>query len=344
MAILTIQLNLISGRVNMEQKKPTTFTVNAAPIKRIGYGAMVLEGYYGASEDKTAVETLAHVIEHNMMIDTADTYGEGHNEDLVKQAIKQSTKNAFVATKFGIVFEKDQTGSQFDTGWGFPLTINGTKNYVKRAIDNSLQRLGVEQIDLIYAHFPDPKTPLEETVSAMAEAVQAGKVKHIGLSNVTANEILEANKVHPISAVQYEYSLFRREAETDILPAINDIGAVLVAWSPLGAGFLTGEVKELAEGDFRNTNPKMQGENFSDNLQRLEKIKGIAAEQGITPAQLALAWLVARGDNIIPIPGTRKKLRIDENLAALEVTLSPETMQKLDEIAPMGAFKGGTMI
>ena len=313
-------------------------------IKQIGYGAMGLEGYYGQSDDTSAVNTLVHAIEQGMMIDTADAYGAGNNEDLIKQAIAQTETTPFIATKFGIVFEEDQTGSQLDTGWGFPLTINGTKEYVARAIDNSLERLGVEQIDLLYAHYLDPNIPLAETVSAMADAVKAGKVKAIGLSNVTAEQVLEANEIHPIAAVQYEYSLFRREAETDILPAINQIGAALVCWSPLGAGFLTGQVKDLEEGDFRNNNPKMQGDNFTSNLQRLEEIKAIAAEYQVTPAQLALAWLVAQGDNIIPIPGSRKTSRVDENLEALSVTLSQETLDKLDQIAPIGAFKGATLV
>jgi len=302
---------------------------NFQNIKQIGYGAMGLEGYYGASDDAVAVDTLVHAIEQGMMIDTADAYGAGHNEDLIKQAVAKTDTKPFIATKFGIVFEEDQTGSQLDTGWGFPLTINGTKEYVARAIDNSLERLGVKQIDLMYAHYLDPNTPLEETVQAMADAVKAGKVKAIGLSNVTAEQVLKANEIHPIAAVQYEYSLFRREAETDILPAINQIGASLVCWSPLGAGFLTGKVQELDENDFRNNNPKMQGDNFASNLARLEQIKAIAAEYDITPAQLALAWLVAQGDNIIPIPGSRKTSRIDENLEALNVTLTEETLAQL---------------
>ena len=218
------------------------------------------------------------------------------------------------------------------------------KSYVKRAIDNSLGRLGIEQIDLLYAHFLDPNTPLEETITAMAEAVQQGKVKAIGLSNVTADEIVQANKIYTISAVQYEYSLFRRETENEILPAVNNIGATLVCWSPLGAGFLTGTLTKLEEGDFRHHNPKMQGDNFSDNLQRLERIKTIASGLAITPAQLSLAWLIAQGDNIIPIPGSRNKPHLDENFAALGITLSAETLQKLDSIAPIGAFKGETMV
>ena len=215
---------------------------------------------------------------------------------------------------------------------------------MKRAVDNSLERLGVEQIDLLYAHYLDPNNLLEETVSAMVEAVKEGKVKAIGLSNVKADEIIRANKVYPISAVQYEYSLFRREPENDILPAVNSIGAALICWSPLGACFLTGTVKELDEGDFRKHNPKMQGENFTNNLLRLEQIKNIAVDLSDTPAQLALAWLIAQGDNIIPIPGSRKKSRIDENLAALDVQLSREILDRLNSIAPIGAFKGATLV
>ena len=314
------------------------------PIQQLGYGAMVLEGYYGQSDDASGVDVLVHAIDQNMMIDTADAYGAGHNESLVNQAMQRAGRQAFVATKFGIVFEEGQTGSQLDTGWGFPLTINGSRDYVRRAIDNSLDRLGVDHIDLLYAHYLDPETPLEETVSAMADAVREGKVRYLGLSNVTAEEILRAHDVHPVAAVQYEYSLFRREAETAILPATNSIGAALVCWSPLGAGFLTGEVTQLDEDDFRNNNPKMQGDNFRDNLVRVADIRQIAAELSITPAQLALAWLISQGDNIIPIPGSRRISRVDENLAALDVELADDVLQRLDEVAPPGAFKGATLV
>lgn len=320
------------------------FTVNDEAIQRIGYGAMGLEGYYGQSDDSTAIATLVHAIERNLMIDTADAYGAGHNELLIREAMAKTSRKAFVATKFGIVFEEGQTGSQLPTGWGFPLTINGTKPYVLRAIDKSLERLGVERIDLIYAHYLDPETPLEETVGAMAEAVRQGKVKAIGLSNVNASEIRRAHAVHPIAAVQYEYSLFRREAELEILPAVEQIGAALVCWSPLGAGFLTGQVKELEASDFRNNNPKMQGENFASNLQRLEEIRRIATEAGTTPALLALAWLLAQSSAILPIPGSRKASRIDENLQALSVSLTPEILAKLDAVAPVGAFQGASLV
>lgn len=320
------------------------FSVNSQAIARIGYGAMGLEGYYGQSDDTTAIQTIVHAIERNMMIDTADAYGAGHNEVLIREAMRRPSRKAFVATKFGIVFEEGQTGSQLPTGWGFPLTINGTRPYVLRAIDQSLERLGVERLDLVYAHYLDPQTPLEETVAAMAEAVGQGKVGAIGLSNVTADEIRRAHAVHPVAAVQYEYSLFRREAEREILPTVEEIGALLVCWSPLGAGFLTGQVTEIAAGDFRNNNPKMQGENFVSNLTRLERIKELAAGLGITPASLALAWLLARSPRILPIPGSRKASRIDENLQALSVSLSPETLAGLDEIAPVGAFQGASLV
>lgn len=320
------------------------FTKNGQAIKQIGYGAMVLEGYYGAVEEQTAIDTLTHAINHNVMIDTADAYGAGHNETLIKTAIKNADQDAFIATKFGIVFDENEDGSMLDTGWGFPLKINGRPDYVQKSIDASLSRLGVECIDLLYAHYLDPNVPVEETVGAMAEAVKAGKVNAIGLSNVTAEDIKRAAKVADIAAVQYEYSISRREAESDILPVINDIGASLVCWSPLGNGFLTGDVASISEDDFRNNNPKYQGDNFQSNLKIIEQLKGIATELNITPAQLALAWLVNRGENIIPIPGSRKINRVDDNLKALDITLSAEVMQQIDTIAPIGAFKGQTLV
>ncbi|QEY33029.1 aldo/keto reductase [Synechococcus sp. RSCCF101] len=295
-------------------------SIGSAAVQRIGYGAMGLEGYYGPSDRDTALETL------------------------IGEAIRQSGRDACVATKLGIVFEPDQSGSQLDTGWGFPLTINGSTAYVSRAIDNSLQRLRLEAIDLLYAHDPDPGTPLEETVAAMGAAVAAGKVKAIGLSNVTAEQVLQAHAVHPIAAVQYEYSLFRREAEQSLLPAIRSISALMVCWSPLGAGVLTGQLPELTSEDFRRFNPKLQDENLSANRERLEGIQALARRLAITPAQLALAWLLAQGDTILPIPGTRHASRIDENLAALTVQLSEADLRELDALAPVGAFRGATLV
>ena len=320
------------------------FSKNGKTIKQIGYGAMVLEGYYGASDDALAVETLVHAINNNMMIDSADAYGAGHNEDLIKQAIKKADKEAFVATKFGIVYDENETGTSVDTGWGFPLTINGRPEYVKKSIDLSLQRLGVDTIDLMYAHYLDPQVPVEETIGAMSEAMQEGKIQAIGLSNITSEDIKRAAKVEKISAIQYEYSIARREVEEKILPLVNEIGASLVCWSPLANGILTGSVTTIPEGDFRNNNPKYQGENFESNLKIIEQLKEIASSLNITPTQLALAWLVNRGDNIIPIPGSRKVSRIDDNLKALDVTLDKETMALIDKFAPLGAFKGQTLV
>ena len=320
------------------------FRKNGENIKQIGYGAMVLEGYYGESNDTQAIETLSHAINNNIMIDSADAYGAGHNEALIKQAIAKADKEAFVATKFGIVFDEEESGTQVDTGWGFPLTINGRPEYVKKAIDNSLQRLGVEKIDLMYAHYLDPEVPVEETIGTMAEAVKEGKVDYLGLSNITADEIVRANKVHKISAVQYEYSIARREVEEEILPVINEIDSTLVCWSPLANGILTGTVSSISEGDFRNANPKYQGKNFESNLKIIEKLKKIASSLNISPTQLALAWLVNKADNIIPIPGSRQISRIDDNLKALGVILDNKTMALIDKIAPIGAFKGQTLV
>jgi aryl-alcohol dehydrogenase-like predicted oxidoreductase len=230
------------------------------------------------------------------------------------------------------------------TGWGFSLKINGRPKYVKRALENSLKRLDTSHIDLWYAHYPDPSIPIEETVGAMAEAVNEGKVRYIGLSNVNADQVRKANGVHPIAAVQYEYSLWRREAETELLPTLRELGIALVPWSPLGSGFLTGTVDVLASEDFRNNNPRYQGENFADNKQRFSPLIKLADEYGITAAQLSLAWLLAQGDDIIPIPGTRNIERVIENRKAVEVDLRTETVKKISEIAAPGLAKGRTLV
>ena len=313
-------------------------------VGRLGYGAMVLEGYYGASDDDTAVSTLAHAIELGMMIDTADAYGAGHNESLVARAIEAAQKPAFVATKFGIVFDENERGTELPTGWGFSLNINGTPEYAGRALDASLNRLGVDTIDLWYAHYLDPAVPVEETVGAMAKAVESGKVRYLGLSNVTSEEVRRAHAVHPISAVQYEYSLWRREAETQLLPTLRELGIALVGWSPLGGGFLAGTVTELEEGDFRNNNPRYVGDNFKANQARFAPLKDIAGRLGISPAQLALAWLLHQGNDVFPIPGSRKPERLDENAAALDIRLEQSVLDEIDAIAAAGAAVGATLI
>ena len=251
----------------------------------LGYGAMVLEGYYGPSDDSDAVGTIHRALDAGVtMIDSADAYGNGHNELLVGRAVR-GRKDAFVASKFGIVFEPAEDGTELPTGWGFSLKINGRADYARRAIDASLSRLGVDTIDLWYLHYPDPATPIEETVGAMAASVRAGKVRHLGLSNVTAEQVRRAHAVHPIAAVQYEYSLWRREAETTLLPTLRELGIALVAWSPLGAGFLTGGVSTLGPDDFRHNNPRFAGQNLAINTDRFAPFMQVASELSLTPAQ-----------------------------------------------------------
>jgi aryl-alcohol dehydrogenase-like predicted oxidoreductase len=314
-------------------------------VGRLGYGAMVLGGYYGAVDDDQAVATLRHALDAGMtMIDTADAYGNGHNEVLIGKAIRGRRDEAFVATKFGIVLDDTAPGTDLPTGWGFPIRLNGTPAHARKALAASLARLGIGEIDLWYAHFPDPATPLEETVGAMAEAVRAGKVRYLGLSNVTADQVRRAHAIHPITAVQYEYSLWRREAETELLPTLRELGIALVAWSPLGGGFLTGIVPELGEGDFRQLNPRYAGENLARNRGRFAPLLGIAQELGVTPAQLSLAWLLHQGEDVFPIPGTRSPERVDENAAAAHLRLDAGILARIDEIAPGGAAAGAPLI
>jgi len=318
---------------------------NGPLVSSIGYGAMGLEGYYGGTEEKSAISVIQHAIEVGCsFIDTADAYGNGHNETLVGRAVAANRDLAFVATKFGIVFDPDETGTEVPTGWGFSLNINGKPAYVKKAVDQSLQRLNMSHIDLLYAHYPDPAVPMAETVGAMAEAVQAGKVQHLGLSNVTAEQVREAHAVHPIAAVQFEYSLWRREAETELLPTLRELGIALVPWSPLGSGFLTGTVESLQDDDFRNNNPRYQGENLATNQDRFAPLLSLAQELGITPAQLSLAWLHHQGEDIIPIPGTRKPERVTENAHAAEVALDQATVDNIGNLAAPGLAQGQTLV
>lgn len=318
---------------------------NGPDVGCMGYGAMVLEGYYGASDDSQAVETIRHALDAGItMIDSADAYGNGHNELLVGNAVKGRRNDAFIATKFGIVFDENKTGTELPTGWGFSLKINGKPEYVQSALDASLRRLGVDTIDLWYAHYPDPATPIEETTGAMADAVRAGKVRYLGLSNVTAEQVRRANAIHPIAAVQYEYSLWRREAETALLPTLRELGIALVCWSPLGSGFLTGTVESLDKSDFRQNNPRFSSNNLSMNRNRFEPLMKIAKDLGVTPAQLALAWLLHQGSDIFPIPGTRHPERIDENAGAIDICLDDEILGQIDKIAPPGLAEGATLI
>jgi aryl-alcohol dehydrogenase-like predicted oxidoreductase len=325
--------------------KKRTFGSSRASVGCLGYGAMVLEGYYGASDDKQASGTIHRALEVGMnMIDTADAYGNGHNETLVGRAIAGKREQAFVATKFGIVFDKNETGTDLPTGWGFSLKINGRAPYVRKAINASLERLAVDTIDLWYAHYADPSTPIEETVGAMAEAVFAGKARYLGLSNVTAEQVKRAHAVHPITAVQFEYSLWRREAEQELLATLRQLGIALVCWSPLGSGFLTGTVASLNKDDFRQYNPRFAGDNLASNSERFAPFMAVANELGVTPAQLALAWLLHQGQDIFPIPGTRRAAHVEENARAADVRLTPELLKRIDELARPGLARGATLV
>jgi aryl-alcohol dehydrogenase-like predicted oxidoreductase len=330
------------GEIVIEKRRLGT---NGPSVGCLGYGAMVLEGYYGASDDEQAIATIHRALDVGMnMVDTADAYGNGHNERLVGRAIAGVRQEAFVATKFGIVFDEGETGTELPTGWGFSLKINGRPSYVRKALNSSLSRLDVDVIDLWYAHYADPATPIEETVGAMAEAVQAGKVRYLGLSNVTAEQIRRAHRVHPIAAVQFEYSLWRREAEAELLPTLRELGIALVGWSPLGSGFLTGTVKTLDTSDFRQNNPRLAGENIDLNRERFRPFMMLAQEVGVTPAQLALAWLLHQGEDIFPIPGTRRADRVEENARAAEIRLAPALLQRISELARPGLAEGATLL
>lgn len=314
-------------------------------ISAIGYGAMGLEGYYGATDEQKALAVIRHALEEGCtFVDTADAYGNGHNETLVGRAIAGRRSEAFVATKFGIVFDAAESSREVPTGWGFSLPINGKPQYALAAIANSLERLAMSHIDLLYLHYPDPATPIEETVGAMSEAVSAGDVRFLGLSNVTAEQVRLAHAVHPIAAVQYEYSLWRREVEVQLLPTLRELGIALVPWSPLGSGFLTGTVDLLAADDFRRNNPRYSEENLASNRDRFAPLMELAVTLGITPAQLSLAWLLHQGPDIIPIPGTRRRQRVTENAAAAEVNLDPGILKKISQLASPGLARGQTLL
>jgi aryl-alcohol dehydrogenase-like predicted oxidoreductase len=333
----------MKGEINMKQHRK--LGRNGPSVSAVGYGAMGLEGYYGNTGEENAVDVLRHALDVGCsFIDTADAYGNGHNEQVVGRAVADRRNEAFIATKFGIVFDPGETGSEVPTGWGFSLKINGKPPYVQRALEKSLDRLGMSHIDLWYAHYPDPATPIEETVGAMSAAVRAGKVRFLGLSNVTSEQVRRAHQVHPIAAVQYEYSLWRREVETELLPTLRELGIALVPWSPLGSGFLTGTVDTLAADDFRNNNPRYQGANLTTNKKRFEPLMTLAEDIGITAAQLSLAWLLHQGEDIVPIPGTRKPERVTENAKAAEVTLSPEMVEKISGLAAPGLAQGKTLL
>ena len=305
-------------------------------VSALGLGCMGMSQSYGPADEQESVAAIHRALDLGVtFLDTADMYGPFTNERLVGRAIAGRRDEVVLATKFG-------NQRRPDGSW---VGINGRPEYVHSACDASLERLGVDHVDLYYQHRVDPSVPVEETWGAMAELVEAGKVRHLGISEAAPATIHKANAVHPVAALQSEYSLFSRDPERELLATVRELGIGFVAYSPLGRGFLSGRLtssspEEFADDDFRRGHPRFEGENFARNLALVERVRQLAAEKGATPAQLAIAWVLAQGDDVVPIPGTKRRRYLEENLAALQLRLTPEDLIAIDEAAPRGAVAG----
>lgn len=315
--------------------KTKTLGNTGQAVSALGLGCMGMTDFYGQRDDNESIATIHAALDAGLnFLDTADMYGPYTNEELVGRAIQNRRNNVFIATKFGIVRDPNDPTKR---------SINGRPDYVRQSCEGSLKRLGIDQIDLYYQHRVDPNTPIEETVGAMSRLVEEGKVRFLGLSEAGADTIRRANAVHPIAAVQSEYSLWSRDIEDEVLPAVRELGITLVAYSPLGRGFLTGQIKQfddLDADDYRRHSPRFQGDNFQKNLDVVKQIEALAARKGVTASQLALGWILSQGDELLPIVGTKRRSYLQENLGALDVSLTPDDLAQIEAISPKGSAAG----